>query len=726
MSIEGKASDRPAAEGLQQAKDYAEMLDLKFAYATNGHEIIEFDFTTGIETTITDFPAPEVLWRRYCVATGIETQEVEERVLAPYNLTLGKPPRYYQTIAINRTVEEILKGRERLLLTMATGTGKTTTAFQICWKLWSSRWNRKGEHRRPKILFLADRNFLVDVPRTKDFAPLKDAIHKIGEGPVSLGREMYFGIYQALAEDDRREGLFRQFPKDFFDLVIIDECHRGSARADSAWRDVLNYFGPAVKLGLTATPRSDEGESADTYGYFGEPIYSYSLRQGIEDGFLAPYRVHRVVSEWDAAGWRPSKDMLDRFGRAIPDEEYQTKDFERTVALRARTEAIAKHLHDFMAKTDPLAKTIVFCVDQEHALDMASALSRLNPEKLKTRPNFVCRVTADEGDRGQTHREKFEDVELRNDSPVILTTSQLLTTGLDAPTVKNVVLARVVGSMSEFKQIIGRGTRVRAEYDKLWFNIIDYTGTATAKFADPEFDGDPVRQDVTDIGDPVVEPEPPEPHEDDQPPEADGPDGVLGPDGNDLPRKLYVDGGEVRIIHHQVQELDPSGHVLRTTRYEDYAGDRVRVLCPTVFDLKAKWADPLARAEVIERLKDEGIEFDALTEAMKQPEADPFDLLCHLAFNAPLRTRRERARMLRSQRKDFFEQHGPSARQILSDLLDKYADHGDAQFEIPTVFEIDPLAGYGTFDEIAKAFGGPENLGKAVRDLQNLLYQETV
>lgn len=721
--VEAKASDRPAAEGLQQAKDYAEMLDLKFAYATNGHEIIEFDFTTGIETTITAFPAPEVLWRRYCVATGIETPEVEERVLAPYNLTLGKPPRYYQTIAINRTVEEILKGRERLLLTMATGTGKTTTAFQICWKLWSSRWNRKGEHRRPKILFLADRNFLVDGPRTKDFAPLKDAIHKIGEGPVSLGREMYFGIYQALAEDERREGLFRQFPRDFFDLVVIDECHRGSARADSAWRDVLNYFGPAVKLGLTATPRSDE--SADTYGYFGEPIYSYSLRQGIEDGFLAPYRVHRVVSEWDAAGWRPSKDMLDRFGRAIPDEEYQTKDFERTVALRARTETIAKHLHDFMAKTDPLAKTIVFCVDQEHALDMASALSRLNPDKLKTRPNFVCRVTADEGAVGHTHREKFEDVELRNDSPVILTTSQLLTTGLDAPTVKNVVLARVVGSMSEFKQIIGRGTRVRAEYDKLWFNIIDYTGTATAKFADPAFDGDPVRQDVVDIDDPVVTPEPPETPEDDSPEDVDGP-GDIPPDGPDLPRKLYVDGGEVRIIHHQVQELDPSGHVLRTTRYEDYAGDRVRVLCPTVFDLKAKWADPLARADIIERLKDEGIEFDALTEATKQPEADPFDLLCHLAFNAPLRTRRERARMLRSQRKDFFEQHGPKARQILSDLLDKYADHGDAQFEIPDVFDVSPLAEHGTFDEIAKAFGGPENLGKAVRDLQNLLYQETV
>ncbi len=722
--VEAKASDRPAAEGLQQAKDYAAMLGLKFAYATNGLEIIEFDFTTGVERSITDYPQPETLWRRYCGAVGIDTPETQERLLSPYNLTLGKPPRYYQTIAINRTVEEILKGRDRLLLTMATGTGKTTTAFQICWKLWSSRWNRKSEHRRPKILFLADRNFLVDGPRTKDFAPLKDAIHKIGEGEVSLGREMYFGIYQALAEDERREGLFRQFPPDFFDLVIIDECHRGSARLDSAWRAILDYFAPAVKLGLTATPRSDE--SADTYGYFGEPIYTYSLRQGIEDGFLAPYRVHRVVSEWDAAGWRPTKDLLDRYGRPVPDEEYQTKDFEKTVALRARTQAIAKHLHEFMAKTDPLAKTIVFCVDQEHALDMARELGNLNAEARRSRPNFVCRVTADEGERGQAHREKFEDVELRDDSPVILTTSQLLTTGLDAPTVKNVVLARVVGSMSEFKQIIGRGTRVRAEYDKLWFNIIDYTGTATAKFADPEFDGDPVREDVTDIGDPVAQPEPPEPQDSCDIPEDDGEGGgVIEPDAPDVPRKLYVDGGEVRIIHHQVQEIDPAGHVLRTTRYEDYAGDRVRVLCPTVFDLMSKWADPAQRSEIIQRLKDEGVEIDAVMEATRQPEADPFDLLCHLAFNAPLRTRRERARMLRSRRKDFFEQHGPKARQILSDLLDKYADHGDAQFEIPEIFDVSPLAEHGTFDEIAHAFGGPEKLGRAVRDLQSLLYQET-
>lgn len=722
--VEAKADDKPVLSGLQQAKDYADLLGVKFAYTTNGLEIVEFDYFTGVERRLNEFPRPDELWQRYCAGVGIDKPDTVERMLAPYNLTLANPPRYYQTIAINRAIEEILKGRTRLLLTMATGTGKTTTAFQICWTLWSSRWNRKSEHRRPKILFLADRNILVNDPMTKDFAPLKDAVHKLGEGEVSLGREMYFGIYQALAEDDRREGLFRQIPADFFDLIIVDECHRGSARSGSSWRRILEYFSSAVQLGMTATPRSDD--NADTYGYFGDPIYTYSLRQGIEDGFLAPYRVHRVVSEWDATGWRPTKELLDRYGRPVPDDEYATKDFEKVVALRARTEAIARHLHDFMAKTDPMAKTIVFCVDQEHALEMAHALGNLNAEYRRQYPNFVCRVTADEGARGLTHLGNFQDLEINSDSPIILTTSQLLSTGVNAPTVKNVVLARVIGSMSEFKQIIGRGTRVRSEYDKLWFNIIDYTGTATAKFADPAFDGDPVREDVTDIDAPVVTPEPPPPPEDEEPDDPDEGGDEKGGDEPGLPRKLYIDGGEVRIIHHQVQELDPDGHVLRTTRYEDYAAGRVRVLCPTVFDLKAKWIDPVSRAEIIDRLKDEGVEFDALVEATNQPDADPFDLLCHLAFNAPLRTRRERARILKSRRKDFFESHSEKARRILSDLLDKYADHGDAQFEIPEIFDVAPLTAYGTFDEIAREFGGPENLGKAIRDLQSLLYQETV
>ena len=409
------------------------------------------------------------------------------------NHVVRKGERYYQEIAVNSAVEAILKGRKRLLLTMATGTGKTAVAFQICWKLWNSRWNRTvnrpsdADYRKPKILYLADRNVLVDQPKDGLFAAFDDARWKIEGGVVNLGREMYFAIYQAIAKDERRPGLYKEFLRGFFDLVIVDECHRGSARDDSNWREILMWFEPAYQLGMTATPLRDDNR--DTYLYFGNPLYTYSLRQGIEDGFLAPYRVHRVISEWDAAGWRPSKADLDRYGRSIPDEEYQTKDFERSVALRACTEAVARHLTEFLKKTDRFAKTIVFCVDQEHADEIRRALNNLNSDLAAQFPDYVCRVTSDEGDFGRGHLGRFQDVETQ--TPTILTTSQLLTTGVDAPTCKNVVLARVIGSMSEFKQIIGRGTRVRDDYGKLWFDIIDYTGSATRLFADPSFHGDP-------------------------------------------------------------------------------------------------------------------------------------------------------------------------------------------------------------------------------------------
>jgi type I restriction enzyme R subunit len=477
--VEAKAEYKLASDGLQQAKDYAEMLGLKFAYATNGPDIIEFDYFTGLESRHTNYPSPDVLWQRYQQGSGIVDGN-STRLLEPFNHAVGKGERYYQQIAINRTVEAILKGQKRLLLTMATGTGKTAVAFQICWKLWNARWNRNGEHRRPKILYLADRNILVDQPKDGIFAAFGDARCKIESGEVVKSREMYFAIYQALAEDENRIGLFKQFPQNFFDLIIVDECHRGSARDDSSWRAILNYFEPAFQLGMTATPLREDNR--DTYSYFGEPLYTYSLRQGIEDGFLAPYRVHRVITEWDAAGWRPSQGELDRYGRAIPDEEYQTQDFERVVALKARTEAIARHLTKFLKASDRHAKTIVFCVDQEHASEMRTALNNLNADLAAQFPDYVCRVTSDEGDIGKGHLGRFQDVETK--TPTILTTSQLLTTGVDAPTCKNVVLARIVNSMSEFKQIIGRGTRVRDDYDKLWFNIIDYTGSATRLFAE--------------------------------------------------------------------------------------------------------------------------------------------------------------------------------------------------------------------------------------------------
>ncbi len=714
--VEAKAAFKRAADGLQQAKQYAEMLGLKFAYATNGNDIIEFDYCAGLEKKLTAYPTPDDLWQRYRAASGIKDQKVAEQLLTPFNHDVGKGERYYAQIAVNRAMEAILKGQRRLLLTMATGTGKTAVAFQLCWKLWNARWNRTGDYRRPRILYLADRNILVDQPKDGIFAAFGDARYKIESGTVVHSREMYFSIYQALAEDERREGVFKAFAPDFFDLVIVDECHRGSARDDSAWRVILEYFEPAYQLGMTATPlRTD---NRDTYLYFGNPIYQYSLRQGIEDGFLAPYRVHRVITEWDAAGWRPSKEELDRFGRAIPDEEYQTKDFERVIALRARTQTIARHLTDFLKKTDRHAKTIVFCVDQEHASEMRSALSNLNSDLVAQFPDYVCRVTADEGDIGRGHLSRFQDVDTK--VPTILTTSQLLTTGVDAPTCKNVVLARVIGSMTEFKQIIGRGTRVRDDYGKLWFNIIDYAGSATAKFADTDFDGDPAKiteeelresGEATTISETSLE----------EPPEG-APQPIIAEPPTEEHRKFYFDGGQVEIAAQLVYEIDPNGKQLRVVRYTDYAAETVRTLCPTTPELRAQWSDPAKRSEIIGRLAERGISFDELAEAAKQPDADPFDLLCHIAFNAPLRTRRERAQRLREDRQDFFSRYGPEARQILEDLLEKYAVYGDTQFVLPDVLKVPPLSERGQVGDIIRLFGGSDRLRRAVEELQEYLY----
>jgi type I restriction enzyme R subunit len=493
----------------------------------------------------------------------------------------------------------------------------------------------------------------------------------------------------------------------------VDECHRGSARDESNWREILDYFEPAYKIGMTATPLREDNR--DTYRYFGNPIYTYSLRQGIDDGFLAPYRVHRVITEWDAAGWRPSQGDLDRYGREIPDEEYQTPDFERVVALRARTEAVARHLTEFLKKTDRFAKTVVFCVDQEHADDMRRALNNLSADLVQQFPDYVCRVTSAEGDIGRGHLSHFQDVE--RPTPVILTTSQMLTTGVDMPTCKNIVLVRVINSITDFKQIIGRGTRVRDDYGKLYFNIIDYTGSATRMFADPDFDGEPEEMIETNIEEPVPElpedgplepPEPPEP----LPPEPP----------EETRRKFYFDGGRVEIAAHLVYELDPDGRQLRVIRFTDYTAEKVRTLFRNAAELREAWADPVRRAEIIGSLAERGIDFGELAEASNHPEADPFDLLCHVAFNAPLRTRRERAERLRREKKDFFDQYGPEARAILDELLEKYAEHGAAQFAVPEVLEVPPINRHGNVMEIARCFGGEDKLVQAVHALQAILY----
>ncbi len=715
--VEAKADYKKPGDGLQQAKEYAEILGLKFAYSTNGGGIVEHDYLTGLDTDRQTYPRPEELWKRLRDTEGSLAEEDTERLLASTYHLPGKSLRYYEENAVNIAVEAILQGKRRVLLTMATGTGKTIVAFQIAWKLWNTRWNRSGDHRRPRILFLADRNILVDDPKDKVFTPFGDARWKI-QGEAVKSREMYFATYQAIAKDINRPGLFHEYPPDFFDLVIVDECHRGSARDESNWREILEYFSPAFQLGMTATPLREDNR--DTYRYFGNPVYTYTLSQGIEDGFLAPYKVHRVLTTADAAGWRPSKGETDRYGRLIPDEEYRTEDFERVIALRARNTAIARHLTDFLKSTDRFAKTIVFCVDQEHAEEMRKALNNFNADLAREHPDYVCRVVSDEGDIGRGHLGRFQDLETI--VPTIVTTSKLLTTGVDVPTCKNVVLVRVINSMTEFKQIIGRGTRVRDDYGKWSFNILDYTGSATRLFADPEFDGEPAwvgESSIDDGGRPLGEGE--RVIRESAKPEDVGEALEVRGDATQR-RKYYVDRGSIEIAAHLVYELDPSGKQVRVVKFTDYTADSVRSMYSSAADLRSEWGNADQRAAVISSLESRGISFQELAEAAGQADADPFDLLCYVAFNAPLRTRRERADRLRHDHKDFFDHYAPIARLVLEEILAKYVEHGVAQFKVPEILKIPPISGHGNVIEISQAFGGPEQLREALSQMQALLY----
>jgi len=473
---------------------------------------------------------------------------------------------------------------------------------------------------------------------------------------------------------------------------------------------------------MTATPFREE--SRDTYAYFGAPLYTYSLAQGIADGFLAPYRVHRIVTDLDAAGWRPTVGELDRYGRAVPDEEYQTRDFERVVSLRARTEAIARHLTDFLKNTDRFAKTIVFCVDQDHASEMRQALVNLNADLVARHPDYVSRVTSDEGDIGKGKLSRFQDLEA--ETPVILTTSQLLTTGVDAPTCKNVALARVVGSMAEFKQIIGRGTRLREDYGKLWFNILDYTGTATEKFADPAFDGEPVAAISTEIDETgAIVSEVSEEREDAEGTDPSDQSSVtdLPPDtGDDLPRKLYVDGGAVEVVAHLVYDLDSDGKRLTCRKLTDWTGEKVRTLYATSAAFRAEWALPDKRAAVVEALAERGIDLSSLLADADRPDDDAFDVLCHLAWNAPLLTRRERAERLRAAEPDLLTRYGEDARAVLDALLEKYAVGGPDQLALPGALKVAPVSSFGNPSVIARRFGGPERMRAAVAELTERLY----
>lgn len=722
--VEAKKKYKSAADGIQQAKDYAQILGLKFAYSTNGTEIIEFDFITGLETKISNYPTPTELWHRLNQAEPIKP-EIQETFLKPFFATSGKEVRYYQRIAINRAVKAVLEGKKRALLTLATGTGKTTVAFQIIYKLWNNRWNTKGEHRRPKVLFLADRSILVTDPHAKDFAVFGDARCLVPEEGLPSSREVYFSTYQSLAEDSNRAGAFRKLPKDFFDLIVIDECHRGSSSDDSNWRVILDYFNTSVQIGLTATPLRDDNK--DTYAYFGNPLYIYSLKQGIEDGFLAPYLVHRVVTETDATGFRPEEGQLDDNGELIPDGIYTTPDFENTLSYLPRTKAVVKHLYNFMIKYGRFDKTIVFCVNQEHADQFRREISNLNTDLVQQYPDYVVRIVSEEGDIGKGHLGRFMDID--EPIPVIVTTSKLLSTGVDVPTCKNIVIFRTINSMTEFKQIVGRGTRVREDKEKLFFTILDYTGSATRNFADPDFDGEPplITEDEIDGDGNIIDgdewtPDPPTDEPDDWEDDDDTDEPPTGGGSGEPRRKYYISEGTVSIVAESVQILDANGK-LRTVQFTQYAKEQITTMFPSMNDFRSKWNDLQERQHILDELENNGISIDQLMEITKQQDVDPFDLLCFVAFDLKPLTRKQRADLLKKNKPDFFAHYSERAKEVLNLILEKYVDYGLNQIR-PDIISVEPIAQQGNPIEIVNEFGGIDEFKKAIEELQTLLYAE--
>ncbi len=722
--VEAKKKYKLAADGIQQAKDYAQILGLKFAYSTNGTEILEFDFITGLETKISKYPTPSELWNRLNQAEPFKT-EILETFLKPFLPIPNKPERYYQTIAINRAVKAVLEGKKRALLTLATGTGKTTIAFQIIYKLWNNRWNTKGEHRRPKILFLADRSILVSDPHAKDFAVFGDARCLVPEEGLPSSREVYFSTYQSLAEDSNRTGAFRKLPRDFFDLILIDECHRGSATDDSNWRAVLDYFNTSVQIGLTATPLRDDNK--DTYAYFGNPLYIYSLKQGIEDGFLAPYLVHRVVTETDATGFRPEDGQLDDNGELIPDGIYTTPDFENTLSYLPRTKAVVKHLYNFMMKYGRFDKTIVFCVNQEHADQFRREISNLNTDLVQQYPDYVVRIVSEEGDIGKGHLGRFMDID--EPIPVIVTTSKLLSTGVDVPTCKNIVIFRIINSPTEFKQIVGRGTRVREDKEKLFFTILDYTGSATRNFADPDFDGEPplITEDEIDADGNIIDgdewtPDQPTDENDDWEDDEDNDEPPTGGNGGQPRRKFYVSQGTVTIVAESVQILDANGK-LKTVQFTQYAKDQITTMFPSMNDFRNKWNDLEERQHILDELENNGISIEQLMDITKQQDVDPFDLLCFVAFDLKPLTRKQRADLLKKNKPDIFAHYSERAKDVLNLILEKYVDYGLNQIR-PDIISVEPITQQGNPIEIVNEFGGMDEFKKAISELQTLLYAE--
>lgn len=713
--IEAKENNLSVGAGMQQALDYAETLDVPFVFSSNGDAFLMHD-RTGLadkveqELSLESFPSPEDLWRRYCKWKGVNTPEAKNTVEMPYyDDGTGRAPRYYQVNAVNRAIEAVASGANRILLVMATGTGKTYTAFQIIWRLWKS-----GTKKR--ILFLADRNILVDQTKNNDFKPFGAAMTKISKRQIDKSYEIYLSLYQAVTGNDEEKNIYKQFSPDFFDLIVIDECHRGSAAEDSAWREILEYFSSATHIGLTATPKETKDVSSITY--FGDPVYSYTLKQGIEDGFLAPYKVIRIDIDKDLQGWRPSSGQVDKRGQVIEDRIYNQSDMDRTLVLEKRTELVAKKITEFLEATDPYSKTIVFCDDIDHAERMRQALVNLNPDRVKENRKYVMRITGDEQE-GKAELDNFINPEERY--PVIATTSKLMTTGVDAQTCKLVVLDQHIKSMTEFKQMIGRGTRINEDYGKYWFTIMDFK-KATELFADEAFDGPPIVIYNPGPGDPPTPPD--EPGGDSG---AGGSDGGLGGEagGEGFPptpegkcAKYYIGDVEVQVVAERVQYYGPEGKLI-TESLKDYTRKAVRKDYSTLDEFLKRWTSAERKAAVIKELEEHGVLLEALAQEVSK-EYDAFDLICHVAFDQPALTRRERADLVK--KRNYFTKYGEQACKVLEALLEKYADTGIENIDDIKILTLDPFSKMGTASELVSAFGGKPGYIAALHELENQLY----
>jgi len=718
--IEAKDNNHSLGDGMQQGLGYGEMLQVPFVFSSNGdgflfHNKIATDGIIEREISLEEFPSPDTLWRLWSEHQGLSEQQQNLVTQDYYSDGSNKTPRYYQLLAVNKTIEAIAKGQNRLLLVMATGTGKTFTAFQIIWRLWKAK-------KKKRILFLADRNILVDQTMTNDFKPFGSAMTKIQKRQVDKSYEIYLSLYQAVTGTEDIQNIYKQFSRDFFDLIVIDECHRGSAAEDSAWRQILDYFATATQIGLTATPK--ETKEVSNINYFGEPIYTYSLRQGIDDGFLAPYKVVRIDLDKDLSGWRPSKGMVDKYGNEIEDRVYNQKDFDKNLVLEQRTKLVAKKVSEFLKQTNRFDKTIVFCENIDHAERMRQALVNENADLAADNSRYVMRITGD-NEEGKAELENF--IFSESIYPVIATTSKLMTTGVDAQTCKLIVLDQRIQSMTEFKQIIGRGTRINEDYGKFYFTIIDFK-KATELFADPDFDGDPVQIYEPKADESPVPPDLPEDkpstfgYQDldiDSSPSFKDMDGFnYDPSSESTFRRYVVANVEVKVSAERVQYFDADGKLI-TESLKDYTRKTLNKEFASLDDFLKRWSDADRKQAIVEGLAQEGVFFEALAEEVGK-DCDPFDLLCHVVWDMPPLTRKERAEQVK--KRNYFTKYGDQARRVLEALLDKYADQGVGQIEEKQILTVVPFSQFGTPVEILRAFGGRDGYEAALQELKRSLY----